>query len=587
MVYSLLMSVLPAVALALVLYVLVRVHAPLWTFLLPLVVVVVPQLRPEWATYWHGFMHSSLVYAIVERGIPPQNPLMVGEPLRYMYGHHVLIAWLMRVVPISPPQAFALTDLLSLVALALVMDRVARLVSEERSFRVFAVLMAFVAFVPLASGFVRGPLEHVLRTELEWRFIPLTKFTGINDNQLGLVLFAIDLLGVSLLAETRAPRRSAFVLIGVAIVGAGYIYPPAWVGIMACTGLASLYFVWRGHEMRRAGITLLAILFVGAVVTAPFIYVLTAGKSSAAAVHLWPSIRTLKRHIVNLILFASVPVLLGWLARERLLDWWRRQPELVVVLALGAGITMFLYGVMTIPAGAEYKLLGMSVIVLSVPVAIAVHDFYERHQVLSLGVLVLLVLPVGGDFGRLWVHEPVSDPVVSDGRWLRHADARQDSLYSWIAHDTPVDALFVDTYLTIPILGRRQLLVGIDERRESGGLTGVMHDGWLITARQFLRANTGVPDAKLKDLQGIARTLVSSTPDSTVSDRTLDELSRYSAGRPVYVVARSDAVLARLDTVPEMHVAYRGSAGTVYRFIPRPSGGGLQSSPGATHEGAR
>ncbi|HET7585057.1 MAG TPA: hypothetical protein VFK13_09120 [Gemmatimonadaceae bacterium] len=566
---SLLVSVGWAIAIVAVLLVLLRLRAPLWTCVLPLVLFAWPQWTSAWATYWHGFMHSSMVYEIVERGVPPQNPLMVGEPLRYMYGHHALIAWIMHLIPISPPQAFALTDAICLVLFAIAIERTAALVSADRVFRVMAVVIAFAAFTPFSFDVVRAAIARVTELEVEWRFIPLTKFGGINDNQVGWVLFATAILGVARLAAGHPRRRGAYVLIALAIVLSGYMYPPAWLGIMACAGLAALYFLSRGAPLRRTGVALLVLLAVGAALTAPYIYVLTAGKSPGAAVHLVPPMWLLRQHVENLVLFLAVPALLALGARRALVAAWRRQPHLATVLALGAAITMFMYTMMEIPSRSEYKMLGMSVIVLSVPVTMALYDLYQRHRAIAVGVLVLVLVPVADTFGRAWVHDPVSDPVVSDGRWLRHTDPAQDSLYTWISGSTPVDALFVDSYLTIPVLGRRQLLVGLDVRRESGGLAHVMHDGWLITAHQFLQSTTGVPAGKFTALRSAALALESATPDSAVSERTFAVVERYRMGRPVYVVARTDAVRARLDSVPVLRPAYRGSAATVYRYVPR------------------
>ncbi|HEX5438105.1 MAG TPA: hypothetical protein VFW98_13145 [Gemmatimonadaceae bacterium] len=565
---SILTSIVSAALVVAVLYLLLRFNAPMWTFLVPILALVPPQFDQNWATYWHGLMHTSIVYAIYERGLPPQNPLMAGVPLRYMYGHHALIAWLMRVVPISPPRAFALTDLVSLVLLAIIIDRLACLFSADRAFRVFAVLVAFVGVSPLVAGPLNAPVERLLHTNLEWRFIPETKFTGINDNQLGLVFFAADLLGIAALALEGRRGWWMYCLIGAAIIGAGFIYPPAWVGIMGCTGTAACYFVLRGARLRRAGVALLVLLAVGAAVTVPFILSLTMGKSGAAAVRLVPSLRTLRRHSLNLGLYLVLPLVLAWTHRATLAQHWRKHADLLALLLLSALVTEGMYMMMTIPSGAEYKMLGMSVLALSTPVALPLGELYHTHRAGALALAFVMLLPVSADLARYFAHDSVADAVVSDGRWLRDRDPDQDALYRWIAQRTPVNALFVDTYLTIPALGRRQLLVGLDDRRSSGALAHIQHDGWLIRAHQFLTENTGVNRTRLAAFQSVAETLVSSSPDSVVSQRTLARLARYSDGRPVYVVAREPSVRARLARVPEMIPVYQGAAATVYRFRP-------------------
>src|SRR5438128_828903 len=42
---------------------------------------------------WHGFMHSGIVYGIFDGGSRPyEDPIMAGQPLRYPWLHHWLIA---------------------------------------------------------------------------------------------------------------------------------------------------------------------------------------------------------------------------------------------------------------------------------------------------------------------------------------------------------------------------------------------------------------------------------------------------------------------------------------------------------------
>ena len=62
----------------------------------------------------HGFLHTSIVYAIVDRGAPPECPLLAGEPLYYPWAHHQLVAWLMEGLRLSPSTGFAVLNVLAL-----------------------------------------------------------------------------------------------------------------------------------------------------------------------------------------------------------------------------------------------------------------------------------------------------------------------------------------------------------------------------------------------------------------------------------------------------------------------------------------
>ncbi len=80
--------------------------------LIPLGLITAVLLEESWRIYsHHGLLHSSIVYAILDRGVPPENPLMAGTPIGYPYGHHAALAFVMRWLPIAPPWLFAATSM--------------------------------------------------------------------------------------------------------------------------------------------------------------------------------------------------------------------------------------------------------------------------------------------------------------------------------------------------------------------------------------------------------------------------------------------------------------------------------------------
>ena len=94
-----------AVALVALTWVLLRRDAPLGAFLAVLLAVPLALIQlcaSVRITGWHNLMHSSFIYQIERGGGVPENPLMAGEPLRYYYGQHWLLAQVMRVVPLAP-----------------------------------------------------------------------------------------------------------------------------------------------------------------------------------------------------------------------------------------------------------------------------------------------------------------------------------------------------------------------------------------------------------------------------------------------------------------------------------------------------
>ena len=100
---------------------------PLWLIAIVAVPIGLLHLDTDWRLFSvHGLMHASMVYEIFERGLPAETPLVAGTPLQYPYGVHVLVAGILRVMPISPPTVFAMLNISCLIGSIVVFDRIAR-----------------------------------------------------------------------------------------------------------------------------------------------------------------------------------------------------------------------------------------------------------------------------------------------------------------------------------------------------------------------------------------------------------------------------------------------------------------------------
>jgi hypothetical protein len=208
----------------------------------------------------------------------------------------------------------------------------------------------------------------------------------------------------------------------------------------------------------------------------------------------------------------------------------------------------------------------MAIFALSVPLALALNDLYRSRPFAALLLLVLTIVPTAIDLVHQPPADPVLDPVRSVGRDLRHVDPDQDALYTWIAHQTPVNAAFIDSYLTIPALAHRQLLVGMDTRRDQGGVKNSEHDGWMITAKEFLTEITGVEPAIYLPAYAVASDILIGT-DASVDAGRLRNLAAIRAGRPCYVVARRPEVVAKMEASAGFRRVYRNAAASVYQLL--------------------
>src|SRR5271165_1329649 len=121
LIYAVALPLSAAVVIVALTWVLLHRNAPMGTFLVLLLVVPLGllQLSSNVRIHsWHTLSHSSIVYQIERGGVRPENPLMAGEPLRYYFGEHWLMAELLRIVPLAPTTLFALFNIAAAITLA-------------------------------------------------------------------------------------------------------------------------------------------------------------------------------------------------------------------------------------------------------------------------------------------------------------------------------------------------------------------------------------------------------------------------------------------------------------------------------------
>lgn len=537
-----------------------------WAFAPLLLFFGLPQFQTSFYTLFHSFLHYSITWQVYLRPLPPENPLMAGEPLRYMYGVHLAVAWLMRVLPVSPPVAFAALDALGLFVFAWLVARIARRIDPDPRYRVLTVIVSLFNL----DAFVDGPLYGFIGELVGYRRfgapVTLQKFTGINTNQVGLLCMAMAVLAIVRLAQRDPGRWRTWVLFAAGAVGAGVFYQPAFMAIGAAGGaLAVAALLFRRAEYGRDAWTMLAVLAASTAIAAPVMFGVTSGTPDDPAIQILPGWRQLKDNLKYLLIHLSLSVVLAWLARERVLRLWRERSPVLIALLLSMLVLQALYLVVFLRFNNEYKLLGFASVAMAPLGGYLALDLFERHRRLFPWLLLLIFMPAMTDFTWVTIRQPLTDPVTSDGRRIHHADADEEALYDWIWRETPADAVFVDSLLTIPAIPGRQLYVGLDLGRDPAVAAGRAHNGWLIDASVFQRRIMEVDPARLALRERIATDLLAG--QEAVDAELLAQLRDSSpAGRPVYVVARGAAQMARLDGQPRLERVYTGQGRNVYRL---------------------
>lgn len=558
---------LAAVAAAVIFALLLRLRRPLpWLLLLALLPVLLLELDAGWrSSSFHGLMHASIVYELLERGPPPGNPLLAGTPLRYPYAHHWLIAQVMRAVPLPPTWLFAATNLLCLPLFLWTVDAVARRISGERRFRAFAGLFALCGTSPFHGAPLRGWLDFLPQPDR--RIVPFTKFTTVNSNQLGLVLFALALLGLTELARQGTTERGArwrgAALVAAGIGGAGVLYPYLAASAGLCAGAAAL-LLWlrRGGAARRGALLALGGAALGTAAAAPFLVALVGGSAGgldAAALLAGPD--ELAGNLTNLLLLALLPAALALLERRALVRLWRERGGPLAVLLAAAALNAALHAALSLTDyRAQYKFAALAMSLLAFPAAAAAAELHARRPLAGVVVAFLACLP-----SAAWCVEvagwSVATPTSERGPWLEPRDPDERELARWIADGTPAEAVLLDTELDLPALARRPLLVGPPRRPRSRGEAS---DGW-GNGPEILAAAAPEVAERRRELQRDLRARATTRPER---ERVLELLLEQAGGRPLFVVEREALARARLAELPRARLVFEGPAAAVFAIEP-------------------
>jgi len=520
------------------------------------------------AVSFHGFWHVSILYGILQDGVPPEDRLFAGRPLLYPWGYQWMAAALVQTLGVSPGWAFAGVNLLGLALSMVSIHFVAvRFLDDRRDARLATLLALFG--LGISSAFYLNDLaRRHLGLLLEFRGLPpVSYFTTINGTAAGLACYSLFLAGIVALGSTPSARLRSLTMVGAGIAGTGFFYPFHFLSAVAVAMLASAAGnLAAGRQgLRDAAATASTVAFAAALV-APYILGLTGPKADAARLHVSnPSYMMAK---LNQLLFLLVPLAVVTLVERRaVLAAWRARPAAGSALLVAAIVPISLYLGVTAPLTNEYKFMTLAVLSLGILAAPALGALLRRRSAVGFLVLAAFLTPLGSILVfKTWEEWRVSDPFVEDGRTIRHADPEAEAIYAWIREASPSDAVFVDSYRTVPVFGQRALYVALDLRRRQPHV----HDGWGFPAEWILKLNYGHPAAEVDRRKALATDLCCGSGAPPTDDR-LDAFNIDVRARPVFVVARQRANRARLESDRRFLRVVASRDAAVYRLRPRPT----------------
>ncbi|MBN2371752.1 MAG: hypothetical protein JXO72_14815 [Vicinamibacteria bacterium] len=552
-----------SVLLAIAFFVLLRLRAPRWTFLvlgvLPPAILLLA--NPNLRVYgYHGFMQAGIVYQILQGHIPPPSPLLAGQPGTYPWAYELLLAAISKGVGLSPFWVNAIVVIGSLAILLVITYRIGLLVTGEATTAVFGVAASLYAFT-----FTQSVPETLLQRAFvfyEPRGAPiLEKFNGCTAFPLGLALYGFVLLLLLRLTTQERPRGRHLASLALGLVAVGFIYPfffPPSALLCLVAGLLS----WRAkREARRHMATLVGMLAIVGLVLLPYYLQLKAGRA-APILQLVPRGGLVRQVGVLFVTLLPILVLMLWALRavcERL----RAQSRAAIVLIASVVMNLLFFTFLWAPLWSQYKYLLLGVFGLGILGGVAFQALWARSWRVALPVFSLFLLPFGLDCVHKatdW-HE-VPQRFRESGVVIEDADPAEGELYHWIRTKTEPRAVFVDVKLTIPVFGQRALFVALPEQEEVKPLTTKGGDGYTLDPRIKLIDIDGYPEGLVSQRRLIAARLLSENEPSEE-----DVAAVASTGSSAYLVMRPGPTNPRTKRRPSLPIAFHNAAATVFMLV--------------------
>ncbi|MEJ2720533.1 MAG: hypothetical protein P8181_05260, partial [bacterium] len=226
-----------------------------------LVIGVIAFTKDWWRLRADAWFHGAVVYQILDYGIPPEDPYVVGLPLQYMWFYHVLVAVLSQASGIGPFMVMALLNIHALVAYGLAAFLLSLVFKKRFEYNFAAFLTSilgvnalFWLFYPVRmlrafTGNVRGQEEvarlfdltpfglrsarHFVKVLYNQEFL-LDKFMVATAFSFGLALMA--LLWYAAARYLTSGKRYALWLVLVGAFGVVAFHPA--IGTLMFGGLA-------------------------------------------------------------------------------------------------------------------------------------------------------------------------------------------------------------------------------------------------------------------------------------------------------------------------------------------------------------
>ena len=399
------------------------------------------------AVAWDAPLHAAIVSRVLAGVVPPDSPMMAGQPANYYWLYHFYSAALMRITGLSIYQVFAVLNVHAFMLFALGGYRVASRLTTSLFGRLSAVWM--LVFGLNAFGWIIF-LSHGSANPDKWYslVVPFAMVKGYSISLGSLIhefldgfpfvlSFALDVAWLDcLLARIEGQSGRGLIVGSVILASSLYIHPLSAVFLIAASVTAVGIFVIidrrTSFAKRRALILDVgAMAFAAAIVTVPYAWnILHAKTASPLSVDL--SYGFVTRQAWSM---AAVVGLLAVMAAPAIWYGIRARDRQVEVLALFSASTAAAALIIHVTFEAEYKLIYLLVFALTPLVAVAWNS-WKRILVTQLlfGLALVVCIPTNAFTSYAFTIRPPRE----------NRQPNRTQLMAWIREQTPADAICVE-----------------------------------------------------------------------------------------------------------------------------------------------
>lgn len=477
---------------------------PIWIFLFGTAVIMgIHILNPNNRIYSsHGFMHTGIVYEILNGHLPPNNPLLAEVPLYFPWGHHFLAAVFVKVFNISPSWAFCAINILSLLGIVFIIYKISRmLINCPRANN----LSVFIALFAVSIAHTRG--------------IPIiVRFTNISGMPVGVCFYLLFIYTILLIFSSSRKWALLLVPLVLSVAAVGFFYFQMLPGLLASFGVFFVFRVVRFlkdrkfDDVKKIIFTAFAV-FIGVLLVLPYILSISVQAKSNVDImvpaYVWSNFKN--------IAFISLPILIMIGLNFRSIKEKLNQQTLYDLLFFTVGV-LITYLALRFPLKNEYKYLSQFMVLLGIIGGIAI-SFCSRRR--SKVFAILLVLLLGCNFfinNNYKLKKKFNEPraLESSGRIVETGEEAE--IYEWLLNNTTPDIAIIDTEIKTPYLAQRPLYAAKDTF-----INGQMklQPGYAISMRDIFISISGHDEQMIDYRYGIIDKIYGM--ETSITDKELDD----------------------------------------------------------------